>query len=76
MDRKVVAFFAAFQECIILELQVPGLQISLAASGFRSDQFGPGNGQNNLVHIGQLMTGAVDPVVIGIALENEAFRWR
>ena len=62
-----------FEERVVVEAEIACLQVALPCPGFCRNQIGRAHQQHDLVDIGQLLTVLVDPMVVRVAIEFEAF---
>ena len=74
--RQPAARRGVLEEGVVLERQVAELQIRLAGTGLDRHQLRIRDLEDESVEIGQLLPAPVDPVVVGIALRDEALRRR
>ncbi len=64
------------QEGVVVEAQIARLQVALAGAGLGRDDLAVGDVHEDAVDIGELPSGAVDAMEIGVALEDEAIGGR
>ena len=72
-DGEAVALLALFKEGVVVESQIPGLQVRVPGPRLgRNHSVGP-QGDDHPVDVGELPARRVDAVVVRIAGEDEAF---
>ena len=71
-DGEIVPRFPPLEEGEVVELEIAGLKVGFPAARLGGDQFGAGDGHDHPVRVGKLPAFGIDPVIIGIARENES----
>ena len=76
--HEIAALLALLEEGVVLEEQAARLEVGLAGAGLDRHQLVVDDVEHHPVDVGQLLTVGVDPVEVGVALEDEALgrRWR
>ena len=72
--HKVVSFSAFHQEGVVVEPQVPALQVGFAGSGFGRNETRTCNIDDHPVEVGQLLPLCIHAVKVRVALEDETLR--
>ena len=73
---EIVTLRGGFEECVVIHAQIAPLQVRFTGAGLGRNQTTRGDADRHRVDIGQLLAVLIDAMVVGIAFEDEAVRWR